>query len=60
MLRLGREGYSKFLHKVIFGGFNSRFKDAMTSNDWLSRDKLSVENIQKILFAVHRIKSIMG
>ena len=47
MLRLGREGYSKFLHKVIFGGFNSRFKDAMTSNDWLSRDKLSVENYTK-------------
>jgi len=47
MLRLGKEGYSKFLHKIIFGGFNSRFKDAITSNDWLSRDKLSVENYTK-------------
>ena len=47
MLRLGKEGYSKFLHKIIFGGFNSRFKDVITSNDWLSRDKLSVENYTK-------------
>ena len=47
MLRLGKEGYSKFLHKIIFGGFNSRFKDAITSNDWLSRDKSSVENYTK-------------
>ncbi len=47
MLRLGNEGYSKFLHKIIFGGFNSRFKDAISSNDWLSRDKLSVDNYTK-------------
>ena len=47
ILRLGKEGYSKFLHKIIFGGFNSRFKDAITSNDWLSRDKSSVENYTK-------------
>ena len=47
MLRLGKEGYSKFLHEIIFGGFNSRFKDVITSNDWLSRDKLSVENYTK-------------
>ena len=47
ILRLGKEGYSKFLHKIIFGGFNSKFKDAITSNDWLSRDKLSVENYTK-------------
>jgi len=47
ILRLGKEGYSKFLHKIIFGGFNSRFKDAITPNDWLSRDKSSVENYTK-------------
>tara|TARA_S200000501_G_scaffold197075_1_gene185473 strand:- start:278 stop:1195 length:918 start_codon:yes stop_codon:yes gene_type:complete len=44
ILRLGNEGYSKLLHKMIFGGFNARFKDPTTSNDWLTRDKLSVEN----------------
>ena len=44
MLRLGNEGYSKLLHKIIFGGFNARFKDAITSNDWLTRDKLSVKD----------------
>ena len=44
ILRLGKEGYSKLLHKIIFGGFNARFKDAITSNDWLTRDKLSVKN----------------
>ena len=44
ILRLGEEGYSKLLHKIIFGGFNSRFKDTTTPNDWLTRDKLSVKN----------------
>ena len=44
ILRLGEEGYSKLLHKIIFGGFNSRFKDTTSSNDWLTRDKLSVKN----------------
>ena len=47
ILRLGKNGYSKFLHKIIFGGFNSRFEDALTPNDWLSRDKLSVDNYTK-------------
>ena len=37
-LRLGNHGYSKFIHNLIFGGFNSKFKDATNPNDWLSRD----------------------
>ena len=36
-----------FYIKSSLGGFNSRFKDVITSNDWLSRDKLSVENYTK-------------
>jgi len=36
-----------FYIKSSLEGFNSRFKDAITSNDWLSRDKLSVENYTK-------------
>ena len=43
-IRLGASGYSNFLHKAIFGGFNAKFKDPDTPNDWLSRDKYSVEN----------------
>jgi alpha-beta hydrolase superfamily lysophospholipase len=38
ILRLGAQGYSKFIHRVIFGGFNSKFEDAVSPNDWLSRD----------------------
>ena len=47
ILRLGKEGYSKFLHKIIFGGFNAKFKNTITSSDWLTRDKLSVQNYIK-------------
>jgi alpha-beta hydrolase superfamily lysophospholipase len=43
-MRLGGAGYSNFLHKTIFGNFNAKFKDTDTPNDWLSRDKTSVEN----------------
>ncbi len=43
-MRLGPTGYSNYLHKIIFGGFNAKFKNPETPNDWLSRDKISVEN----------------
>ena len=43
-IRLGPSGYSNFLHKIIFGGFNAKFKNPETPNDWLSRDKASIEN----------------
>ncbi|MDC1360800.1 lysophospholipase [Gammaproteobacteria bacterium] len=46
-MRLGPSGYSNFLHKTIFGGFNAKFKDANTPNDWLSRDQLSVDDYTK-------------
>ena len=46
-MRLGSSGYSNFLHNTIFGGFNAKFKDAETSNDWLSRDKSSVDDYTK-------------
>ncbi len=38
ILRLGSKGYSKLLHKIIFGGFNSQFINTRTQNDWLSLD----------------------
>ena len=44
IFRLGSKGYSSFLHKVIFGGFNSKFTSPETPNDWLSRDSESVQN----------------
>jgi alpha-beta hydrolase superfamily lysophospholipase len=44
IIRLGKGGYSKPLHQLIFGGFNARFKDTLTSSDWLSRDRKSVKN----------------
>ena len=47
ILRLGKDGYSKFLHKVIFGGFNSKFRDVETPNDWLTGDRMSVDNYTK-------------
>jgi len=46
-MRLGPSGYSNFLHKTIFGGFNAKFKDTNTPNDWLSRDQLSVDDYTK-------------
>jgi len=44
ILRLGNKGYSTLLHKIIFGGFNGKFKNTRTSNDWLSQDSVSVDN----------------
>lgn len=44
ILRLGNKGYSKLLHKIIFGGFNGKFKNTKTPNDWLSRDSGCVDN----------------
>jgi len=41
--RQGKLGYSNFLHKLIFGGFNSKFNNTQGPNDWLSNDELSVE-----------------
>ena len=32
------------MHRIIFGGFNSKFKNTRTPNDWLSNDLASVEN----------------
>ena len=46
-LRLGPSGYSNFLHKTIFGGFNAKFKDTNTPNDWLTRDQSSVDDYTK-------------
>ena len=43
-LRLGKKGYSFLLHKIIFGGFNSRFKNTQTPSDWLSRDSDRVDD----------------
>ena len=43
-LRLGKKGYSSLLHKIIFGGFNSKFKNTKTPNDWLSRDSDRVDD----------------
>jgi len=43
-LRLGKKGYSSLLHKIIFGGFNSRFKNTQTPSDWLSRDSERVDD----------------
>lgn len=44
MFRLGKNGYSTLLHKIIFGGFNSQFQNTTTPNDWLSRDVERVED----------------
>ena len=43
-LRLGKKGYSSLLHKIIFGGFNSRFKNTQTPSDWLSCDSERVDD----------------
>ena len=42
--RQGGLGYSNFLHKLIFGGFNSKFDNTQSPNDWLSNDESSVED----------------
>ena len=44
MFRLGKNGYSRLLHRIIFGGFNSRFQNTNTPNDWLSQDAERVED----------------
>ena len=46
-LRLGKKGYSSFLHNVIFGGFNSKFKNTKSPNDWLSKDSARVDDYTK-------------
>ena len=33
-----------FLHKLIFAGFNSKFDNTQSPNDWLSNDESSVED----------------
>ena len=35
-LRLGAEKHSKLMNRLMFGAYNSKFKDAKTPNDWLS------------------------
>ena len=47
MLRFGKNGYSTLMHKIIFGGFNSKFKNTITPNDWLSQDVERVEDYTK-------------
>ncbi|MDC0443146.1 lysophospholipase [Gammaproteobacteria bacterium] len=47
MLRFGNSGYSSTLHKIIFGGFNSKFKNTKTPNDWLSNDSDRVDDYTK-------------
>ena len=44
MFRLGKRGYSHPLHKAIFGGFNNKFKNTQTQNDWLSNDSERVDD----------------
>ena len=44
MFRLGKNGYSRLLHRIIFGGFNDRFQNTNTPNDWLSQDAERVED----------------
>ena len=44
MFRLGKNGYSRLLHRIIFGGFNGRFQNTNTPNDWLSQDAERVED----------------
>ena len=44
MFRLGKNGYSRLLHRIIFGGFNGRFQNTNTQNDWLSQDAERVED----------------
>ena len=44
MFRLGKNGYSRLLHRIIFGGFNNRFQNTNTPNDWLSQDAERVED----------------
>ena len=44
MFRLGKNGYSRLLHRIIFGGFNNRFQNTNTPNDWLSQDAEMVED----------------
>ena len=47
MFRLGKKGYSQPLHKTIFGGFNNKFKNTQTPNDWLSNDSDRVDDYTK-------------
>ena len=47
ILRLGKRGYSQPLHKAIFGGFNNKFKNTQTQNDWLSNDSEKVDDYTK-------------
>jgi alpha-beta hydrolase superfamily lysophospholipase len=47
IIRLGKQGYSLPLHKAIFGGFNNKFKNTQTSNDWLSTDSDRVDEYTK-------------
>ena len=44
MFRLGKNGYSRLMHRIIFGGFNGRFQNTNTPNDWLSQDAERVED----------------
>jgi len=47
MFRLGKRGYSNPLHKTIFGGFNNKFQNTQTPNDWLSNDSDRVDSYTK-------------
>lgn len=38
----GRKTKSKMLNKIMFGGFNSKFKPTKTEFDWLSKDESEV------------------
>lgn len=42
-LRLGQQGRSQLLQKMMFGEFNRRFEPARTAFDWLSRDPSEVD-----------------
>ena len=40
----GLKAYSEKIDKLIFGGFNSQVKGALTPHDWLSHDQYSVQD----------------
>lgn len=41
--KTGEEKPSKYLHKLVFGSYNSRIKNARTVYDWLTRDEAVVD-----------------
>lgn len=40
--RLGERTHSRLMNRLMFGAYNSKFKDAKTPNDWISSTEASV------------------